>query len=36
MAIDKASITIPEGELVEPEPAAGTFEAPVYEDYFAE
>ena len=36
MAIDKASITIPEGELVEPEPAAGPFEAPVYEDYFAE
>ena len=36
IAIDKASITIPEGELVEPVYAAADAPVPEFEDYFAQ
>ena len=35
MAIDKATIAIPEGELSEPEHAAPAMQEPLFEDYFA-
>jgi hypothetical protein len=35
-AIDKATIVIPEEELIEPAYAAGDAPDPVFEDYFAE
>jgi hypothetical protein len=35
IAIDKASIAIPEGELVEPTYAAADAPVPEFEDYFA-